>query len=276
MATKPNIALARFADTGAAVVVDPPSGLRDTGFVRNDPIDEGTVNALFRQNYLWAKYLSEGALSGDHSVDGMISAAKLRLATAGRTIDQVAPAGMTSSYTLTWPVSLPGATQYLAVDPAGNITLGGRLTTISIPILAPFVSTGALSAPPASQGFNLSGSGSGANSLWVQVPAVLGSTLKAFRARVKDNTSGGGGTAPTRVQMALQSTVEGTAAGTLIATSVLSNGSGVEQTIPMTVPQNASAVVAQGTRYWINVSTAFSQSGGAQCSVYHLEMDYVS
>lgn len=57
MATKPNIALARFADTGSANVTDPPSGSRDTGFVAGDPADEGVMNALLLQHYRWAQFI---------------------------------------------------------------------------------------------------------------------------------------------------------------------------------------------------------------------------
>lgn len=75
MATKPTIALARFADQVGSDVVDPTSGLRDTGFVDNTDIEQGFVNALFKQLYLWALYLSDGALTGNHSISGALSVA---------------------------------------------------------------------------------------------------------------------------------------------------------------------------------------------------------
>lgn len=70
MATKPTIALARFADQFGADVEDPPGGLRDTGFVYDTPAEQGFVNALFLQLYLWALYLNDGALTGNHSITG--------------------------------------------------------------------------------------------------------------------------------------------------------------------------------------------------------------
>src|ERR1041384_6469899 len=73
MATKPTIALARFADTGGADVTAPSSVLRDTGFVLGTIIDESFVNYLFNQHYQWDLYLSDGALSGDHTIDGSLT-----------------------------------------------------------------------------------------------------------------------------------------------------------------------------------------------------------
>jgi len=72
MSTKPTIALARFADTGSADVTAPSTGLRDTGFVAGTPVSQSFVNELFRQLYLWALYLNDGALSGNHSIAGTL------------------------------------------------------------------------------------------------------------------------------------------------------------------------------------------------------------
>lgn len=72
MSTKPTIALARFADTGSADVTAPSSGLRDTGFVAGTPVSQSFVNELFKQLYLWALYLNDGALSGNHTITGTL------------------------------------------------------------------------------------------------------------------------------------------------------------------------------------------------------------
>lgn len=73
MASKPTIALARWADTLSAIVTAPTSGLRDTGFVGGTIIDEGTVNWEINQFYQWALYISDGALSGDISTTGALT-----------------------------------------------------------------------------------------------------------------------------------------------------------------------------------------------------------
>jgi hypothetical protein len=72
MSTKPTIAEARFADTGGADVLSPPSGLRDSGFVAGTPIVQSYVNELYHQLYLWALYLSDGALAGNHSIGSQL------------------------------------------------------------------------------------------------------------------------------------------------------------------------------------------------------------
>ena len=75
MSTKPTIALARFADQPGADVAAPSSGLRDTGFVAGTPASQTFVNELFRQLYLWALYLNDGALTGNHSIAGTLAVA---------------------------------------------------------------------------------------------------------------------------------------------------------------------------------------------------------
>lgn len=85
MATKPTVSLSRWADTVSANVTNPPSGSRDTGFVYGDPADEGVMNALLKQLYLWALYLNDGALTGDHTMSGTLGVTGLITATSGIT-----------------------------------------------------------------------------------------------------------------------------------------------------------------------------------------------
>lgn len=73
MSTKPDVTLARWADLAGSFVTDAPSGLRDTGFLDGTPLEADIVNAELKQFYLWAKYLSDGALSGNHSIAGGLS-----------------------------------------------------------------------------------------------------------------------------------------------------------------------------------------------------------
>lgn len=79
MASKPIVANARFANTGGADVAAPSSGLRDTGFVSATLIVQSLVNYMFNQFYQWALYLSDGALSGDHSINGALLVGKQTL-----------------------------------------------------------------------------------------------------------------------------------------------------------------------------------------------------
>lgn len=73
MSTKPDVTLSRWADQAGSFVTDAPSGLRDTGFLDATPLEADIVNAELKQLYLWAKYLSDGALSGAHSISGGLS-----------------------------------------------------------------------------------------------------------------------------------------------------------------------------------------------------------
>lgn len=82
MAIKPTIANARFADGGGADVAAPSSGLRTTGFVAATLIVQSLVNYLLNQFYQWALYLSDGALSGDHSINGALLVGKQTLVIA--------------------------------------------------------------------------------------------------------------------------------------------------------------------------------------------------
>lgn len=61
MSAKPNIALARFGDL--ITPVDPPSGVRDTGFLDATPASADFVTALFRRHYEWDKWLDDGDVS---------------------------------------------------------------------------------------------------------------------------------------------------------------------------------------------------------------------
>jgi hypothetical protein len=70
MASKPLIALARWADLVGSFVADPSSGERDTGFEDGNPAEADKVNALLLQLYLWALYLDGAVLSGSHAIDG--------------------------------------------------------------------------------------------------------------------------------------------------------------------------------------------------------------
>lgn len=70
MSAKPDVTLSRWADLAGSFVTDAPSGLRDTGFLDGTPAAADIVNAEIKQLYLWALYLNDGVLTGNHSVDG--------------------------------------------------------------------------------------------------------------------------------------------------------------------------------------------------------------
>lgn len=157
MATKPNIVLARFADTLAANVVNPPSGSRDTGYVAGDPLDEGVANALALQYYRWFQYLDDGALSGNHSIAGNLAV------TGTAVVDGLitANAGMTCA-----------ANQHVTVSGTGRHKHGDMI--LHVPLAA---GSGSGWAWDAVNGYLLS---SGAGSWSVGAPTVVGWTLRSF------------------------------------------------------------------------------------------------
>jgi hypothetical protein len=55
---KPVGADMRWATGGTAALSEPSSGLRDTGFVAGTQVDEGYVNKLLKNSYLWQQYLN--------------------------------------------------------------------------------------------------------------------------------------------------------------------------------------------------------------------------
>lgn len=88
MATKPTIADARWGETAGGtpgLVVAPNSGQRDSGWTLNQ-IGISTIdNYIKRQFYLWMKYLSDGALTGNHTITGTLNVSGLVTADAGVT-----------------------------------------------------------------------------------------------------------------------------------------------------------------------------------------------
>lgn len=73
MATKPSN-LPRWGETGGGSagpnLTEPSSGTKDVGFVTGSPTVANYVNWLLNVVYHWVQYLSDGALSGNHSIDG--------------------------------------------------------------------------------------------------------------------------------------------------------------------------------------------------------------
>jgi hypothetical protein len=71
MAAKPST-LPRWANSGGDVVV-PLSGKQDVGWVEGEDPPAPYFNWLFLLIYQWLLYLSDGALSGNHSITGDLS-----------------------------------------------------------------------------------------------------------------------------------------------------------------------------------------------------------
>lgn len=70
MASKPQIAVARWADQISANLLSPSSGLRDTGFLAGTPAVSGYVNTMLGELYKWALYVNDGVWDGDIALNG--------------------------------------------------------------------------------------------------------------------------------------------------------------------------------------------------------------
>lgn len=77
MAAKPTLDRVRWAETAggtpAAGMTEPTSGKKDTGWAVGELPPRETFNWWEHEAYLWFKYLSDGALTGDHSIGGQFS-----------------------------------------------------------------------------------------------------------------------------------------------------------------------------------------------------------
>ncbi len=117
MATKPTIANARWGETAAGVVggndTAPSSGQRDTGWTTNQVAVSSFFNRILRELYLWCKYLSDGALTGNHSISGTLD--------VGSTLT-VSNGGMEVSGSLETSV-FDGS-----IDVGGNVNVGSNAT----------------------------------------------------------------------------------------------------------------------------------------------------
>lgn len=98
-----------------------------------------------------------------------------------------------------------------------------------------------------------------------QIPElVVGQTIVAVRARVKDSATG-----PTKLQAVLTPSVDGVV-GSPLATSPVSSGSGTAQYI--TAAQGGGTPVVAGTQYIASVNIT---TGATNCTLYEVEVDVV-
>lgn len=295
MSTKPNIALSRFADTGSAVRTAPTSGERDTGLIGGALIDEGVLNELWFRHYEWDVWLNDGdcafhnlSATGTLAVTGATTLTGALTANGGIIVPTGQAVALNGTTTLTvgtgavtfgglcnanagiavptgQAVTLNG-TATLTVG-SGAVTMGGTLgvtgaissqavRTMIVPLSAPVTNTSGVTA----QAVTINAS---SPTHWVgQIPGLIaGQTISEIRLRLTDSATG-----PTKVQAHLTLGVDG-GIGSPTATSNLSSGSGAAQYITMS---SLGLVVAAGTVYIVEADL---NTGSANCSLYHLEVD---
>ena len=199
-------------------------------------------------------------------------------------VEQAAPAALAASYTMTWPVAVPGSAQLAQIDNTGqwsfsnaalnaltlasnqNITLAGtgvlKHGTYTLQIAASAFAGNGFSATPFSESSGvMSGTGAGFN-VFCAIPLADGRRIKAIRVYCQDNITG-----PTLVTANFRSVTLASTA-TSIASSSASSGSGALQTLTI---GSLSTTVTAGNAYFVRL---FTSSGSSSVGIQGAEVDY--
>jgi hypothetical protein len=110
MSTKPS-SLPIWATDGGAQITEPNLGKKQDGHVGGEPLAADYQNWWQNLVYLWAEYLSDGDLSGDHTIDG--------------NLDVDGDLSATGSFS-SGPAAVGDLTA-VSADVAGDVEIGGRL-----------------------------------------------------------------------------------------------------------------------------------------------------
>lgn len=143
MATKPTIALARWADQIGANLASPSSGLRDLGFQQGTAALSGIVNTELNELYKWVLYLNDGALSGNHTIAGTLGVSSALTVTAGGLTVSAGGAAITGNSAVTGTLGVSGTSTQAAINASGLITANG---SINVPTTKTLTLTDGMSA----------------------------------------------------------------------------------------------------------------------------------
>ncbi len=290
MSTKPTLELSRWATGGVNITV-PNSGERDTGFVPGTPASSKRVNSLINQLYLWAQYLSDGALSGDHTIGGTLEVG------GTLTCDEVAV--MEGDITIGGLCTVGGTTTLTGavttgsdVTTAGKVTVGGQLlaftdftftadnTTDQLTKTAHGLETGDGPVRTSNSGGALPGGLTAGTDYWVikidanNFKLAISSDANAFAGIAIDITSNGTGTQtlnhqPTTKRSSDATVTRNLTVGGLVNSLTFANnasitlqGTGSYKHGLKTLPIHAAlAVAVVGTVTFTNNVANFSGSG---------------
>lgn len=246
MSTKPTIALARWATGAGASVVDPTSGERDSGFIDGQLIDQATFNALLKQFYLWAQYLSEGDVGLNNVSIASTGSIAFPAASGGGTATIRAPSAISgaNSYVAYLPVKLPGLgfTYPLLINGSGQISYGPANADYVGAAAGQLITGVGGGAAYDGSAWNLGTSGLGQGPTW-SIPTRANATITTINAYV----TRGSGTGAIQASYSLRDLSNG---GTVAysGTATLSSGSGAQTIsistgLPFTVPANCALSV---------------------------------
>lgn len=268
------------------------STLNVSAFVGGIGGDYSSVSAQLNYDDAGKRYtFKEGTV--DSNGWARLAAGSLRLIEFNTTesvyVGQSAPAALASSYDMTWPTALPAASNIVAVDNTGQIAFSNTISqavtfsagaTVATATSLTLSGTADLkhgtrtlqipgwsfvaSATDATAAYSFSnGSSTGAPlSCGASIALRQGDRILAIRVYSQDSASG-----PTKIQATFLSATSA-GAGTAVATSAVSAGSGANQTLSIT---SLTTTVATLNSYSIKILTT---TGTALCTVYMAEVDY--
>lgn len=164
--------------------------------------------------------------------------------------------GVTGDATIRGVIDASGATLHGNLDLGGGSITGAApvVVTRTIPVYGPQVAGPLISTPAI-----VSGLGSAARMLFVQLPIQSGVTISSLRARVTDS-------AGSSAQMKLMDSTDNNQFLTMIASSPITLGNGAEQTISLT----SNVIATNGHSY---TAVVFDSTGGGPVSIWRLELD---
>lgn len=242
MATKPG-SLPRWADVSGDIV-EPTSGEKDVGWEPDTKPPAQYFNWWQNLVYQWMQYLNDGALSGNHSVAGTLSAtgAASLGSTLGVTGLVTATAGLTAA-----------ANQHVTVSGTGQFKHGLRTRYVG-------------GGSGYGSGVNVDADGNllmnnAADIAFYDVPLEVGKRLVGISVRLTDSATG-----PTTISGELFEK-NSSALGTSLAGPVTSDGSGTAQFLPFAYPLN----ITLGSPAHVVKLTC---SGAGSCLIHRVAFDY--
>jgi hypothetical protein len=195
-------------------------------------------------------------------------------------VEQVAPAALASSFTMTWPVALPAASQTVSIDNTGQIAFGASQAlaannsftvsgagdykhgtrTLQIPAAALNPAGGVtITLNTGSVTFGITTN----PAAYAPITLADGCRVTAIRVYIQDNATGPSTLTATFYSVGTTGTV------TNIASSSASAGSGANQTLTI---GSLTTTLAASTSYGIKIVE--TSGTGSTCTVYMAEVDY--
>jgi hypothetical protein len=265
--------------SGANVKITSGSSLNVAAFTGGIGGDYTAVSASVQYDDANTRYTFK---QGGGTTWARLQSGPLRIAELGTSetvfVEQVAPAALGASYTMTWPTALPGSAQLAQIDNTGqwsftntlpsnqNITLAGtgavKHGTYTLQIsAASFAGNGYVATPFSSSSGTMGGTGAGFD-VFASIPLPDGRRIRAIRVFAQDNITG-----PTKVTANFRSYV-GAGAVTDIASSAASSGAGTLQTLTI---GSLTTTIVSGSIYVVRLTTT---SGSSSVAIQGAEVDY--